>query len=193
MKPHGRGNHQDSATGLLMLAAAVTFACQGFRDVAGEGVLSRDAMVNRVGVEGTLIAAYRTLYCASSYASNFGCAASNWGFASVASGDAYTGGDLFSYSPFYGVELYYWESENVEYVLYNKWQQVYEGVARANATLRLLAKTRQEKPREIGDADAAGIRGEALFLRAHHHFEAYRLWGNIPYYREHDKIGRAHV
>ena len=57
---------------------------------------------------------------------------------------------------------------------------------RANATLRLLAKTRREKPGEIRDADAAGISGEALFLRAHYHFEAYRFWANIPYYREHD-------
>src|SRR5205814_492300 len=27
---------------------------------------------------------------------------------------------------------------------------------------------------------------EALFLRAHYHFEAWRMWGNIPYYTEDD-------
>src|SRR5687768_3501989 len=35
-------------------------------------------------------------------------------------------------------------------------------------------------------ADARGIEGEALFLRAHFHFEAWRMWANIPYYREDD-------
>ncbi|HTJ22126.1 MAG TPA: RagB/SusD family nutrient uptake outer membrane protein, partial [Gemmatimonadaceae bacterium] len=37
-----------------------------------------------------------------------------------------------------------------------------------------------------GADDAKGIAGEAIFLRAHYHFEAYRMWGNIPYYREND-------
>ena len=34
--------------------------------------------------------------------------------------------------------------------------------------------------------DQRGIEGEAIFLRAHYHFEAYRMWGRIPYYREDD-------
>jgi hypothetical protein len=38
----------------------------------------------------------------------------------------------------------------------------------------------------LSAADAAGIEGEALFLRAHYHFEAWKMWGNIPYYREDD-------
>jgi starch-binding outer membrane protein, SusD/RagB family len=186
MKLHGRRRRLVSGIWILALAAAVTFACQGFLDVPAQGVVDDDAMANRVGVEGALVAAYRTLDCASSYASNWGCAASNWGWASIASGDAYRGSDGFDYSPFDDVELYYWESENLEYTLDGKWRQAYEGVARANAALRLLAKTRREKPGEIRDADAAGIRGEALFLRAHYHFEGYRMWANIPYYHEHD-------
>lgn len=51
-----------------------------------------------------------------------------------------------------------------------------------------------EKPTEITPVDQNGIRGEATFLRAHYHFEAYRMWGSnteggiggIPYYREND-------
>jgi hypothetical protein len=39
---------------------------------------------------------------------------------------------------------------------------------------------------EIPAADAAMIAGEAIFLRAHYHFEAWRMWGRIPYYRETD-------
>jgi len=42
------------------------------------------------------------------------------------------------------------------------------------------------KPNEIPLSDQRSIRGEALFLRAHYHFEAYRMWGHIPYYLEGD-------
>src|SRR5207249_8419372 len=33
---------------------------------------------------------------------------------------------------------------------------------------------------------SSDLKGEALFLRAHYHFEAYRMWGHIPYYFETD-------
>src|SRR5947208_17112411 len=42
------------------------------------------------------------------------------------------------------------------------------------------------QPYGIPTADANSIKGEALFLRAHYHFEAYRMWGHIPYYFETD-------
>ena len=41
-------------------------------------------------------------------------------------------------------------------------------------------------PSALSVPQAHSIEGEALFLRAHYHFEAYRMWGNIPYYREDD-------
>ena len=67
-----------------------------------------------------------------------------------------------------------------------KWQATYEGVVRANSTLRLLKAVTTGTPGAISTVDANGIQGEALFLRAHYHFEAYRMWGNVPYYREDD-------
>src|SRR2546430_13335750 len=63
---------------------------------------------------------------------------------------------------------------------------MYEGVRRANATIQFLEKVSRLKPIEISRADSMGIRGEALFLRAHYHFEAWRMWGNIPYYFDTD-------
>jgi hypothetical protein len=63
---------------------------------------------------------------------------------------------------------------------------VYDGVSRANATIRLLKDVLATSPGLIPATDATGIRGEAMFLRAHYHFEGYRMWGNIPYYREDD-------
>src|SRR5437899_481873 len=65
---------------------------------------------------------------------------------------------------------------------------MYEGISRANATLRLLAKVSAAKPGEISRTDSAGIAGEAIFLRAHFHFELWRMWGNVPYYAETDTL-----
>jgi hypothetical protein len=70
--------------------------------------------------------------------------------------------------------------------LNQKWSHVYEGVVRANATLRLLKSVLTANPAEFSSADANGVAGEAIFLRAHYHFEAYRMWGNVPYYFEDD-------
>ena len=68
----------------------------------------------------------------------------------------------------------------------NKWRASYEGVVRSNATLRLLQQVAREQPGALAAADPKGIEGEALFLRAHYHFDAWRMWGNVPYYREGD-------
>src|SRR2546427_369549 len=65
--------------------------------------------------------------------------------------------------------------------LNDKWRAVWEGVVRSNATLRLLKKVAGISP-----SAADSIKGEALYLRAHYHFEAWRMWGNIPYYFEDD-------
>ncbi len=170
----------------VIAAAGVTYACKDFLNTPTQGTLDESTLATRSGVEGTLIAAYRSLDCSSSSAGSWGCAASNWVWGSVTSGDAYKGSNLGDQQPVNDIESFYWSVGTADDYLNQKWSQAYEGVSRANATLRLLAKVRAEKPGEISDADAAGIRGEALFLRAHYHFEAYRMWGHIPYYYETD-------
>jgi hypothetical protein len=63
---------------------------------------------------------------------------------------------------------------------------MYEGVNRANAAISLLNSVRESSPGEITDTAADAIRGEALFLRAHYHFELWQMFGNIAYYTEDD-------
>ena len=171
---------------IVAVAIGVTYACKDFLNTAPQGVLKEEVLLTRAGVEGSLIAAYRSLDCSSSSAGSWGCAASNWVWGSVTSGDAHKGSNLGDQAPIFEIETYLWSAGDVQDYLNQKWSQAYEGVFRSNVTLRLLAKVRAEKPTEIDDATAAAIRGEALFLRAHYHFEAYRLWGHIPYYFETD-------
>jgi hypothetical protein len=170
----------------VIAAAGVTYACKDFLNTPTQGTLDESTLATKSGVEGTLIAAYRSLDCSSSSAGSWGCAASNWVWGSVTSGDAYKGSNLGDQQPVNDIESFYWSVGTSDDYLNQKWSQAYEGVSRANATLRILAKVQAEKPGEISATEADGIKGEALFLRAHYHFEAYRMWGHIPYYFEDD-------
>ena len=175
-------------TAFSVLAAAAVYGCSDFLEdaAAPQGTLDQGTLATRTGVEGTLIAAYRALDCTTSTSANWGCAASNWVWGSVASDDSYKGSDGTDQPPINDIEGYHWGTANSESYLNVKWTQVYEGIVRANSTLRLLEQVLSESPGELSAADADGIEGEAIFLRAHYHFEAWRMWGRIPYYREDD-------
>lgn len=174
-------------TAIVTLAIGVTYACKDFLNTTPQGVLNEDALATPDGVEGLLIAAYRSLDCSSSSAGSWGCAASNWVWGSVTSGDAHKGSNLGDQAPIFEIETYLWSAGDVQDYLNQKWSQVYDGVARANATIRLLDKVISNGALDAASPQAQGIRGEATFLRAHYHFEAYRMWQNIPYYTETDQ------
>jgi len=172
----------------LLATIAAGWGCKDFLQNASEplGTLDQNTLLNKAGVEGSLLSAYRILDCTSQFQPNWGCAASNWVWGSVTSDEAYKGSEATDQPPIDDIEMYHWATGKSEDYLNAKWGQVYEGVNRANATLRLLKQVRKDTPGEINDDDAKGIEGEAKFLRAHYHFEAWRMWGNIPYYTEDD-------
>jgi tetratricopeptide (TPR) repeat protein len=126
------------------------------------------------------------LDCNSATSANWGCAASNWAFSSITTDDAYKGSEDSDQPQATKLELYAWDNDQAQDYLNTKWIATYEGIVRANSTLRLLTAVRASKPGEISDADSMSIQGEALFLRAHFHFELWRMWGNVAYYREDD-------
>ena len=175
-------------TALLMLAVGATYNCSDFLDAPPQGALDDQTLANAAGVEGALIAAYRVLDWNTGSGGAWGSAASNWVWGSVTSDDAYKGSEASDQPAITDIELYNWltGAADNEY-LNDKWRARYEGVVRANAAINLLNTVRASSPGEISDADADGIRGEALFLRAHYHFEAWQMWENIPYYTETDE------
>jgi len=175
-------------TALLTLASAALYGCADFLSDAADpqATLNEQTLRNRAGVEGSLIAAYRALDWNNGVGGAWGSAASNWVWGSVTSDDAYKGSEATDQPAINDIEAYVWSTGDAEGYLNDKWRAMYEGIARANATLRLLAEVKAANPGEFTAAQAASIEGEALFLRAHFHFEAWRMWGNIPYYREDD-------
>jgi hypothetical protein len=177
-----------AGTTFLILATGALYGCKDFlvENSTPQGTLNEQTLSNRAGVEGTLIGAYRTLDCTTSTSSNWGCAASNWVWGSVVADDSYKGSDGTDQPPINDLELYHWGTPFAESYLDNKWRIVYEGVVRSNSTLKLLHAVVASKPSEFSAEEVKQIEGEALFLRAYYHFEAYRLWGNIPTYTETD-------
>ncbi len=175
-------------TALFIATVGTTYGCKEFLNDAAvpQGTLDEGTLANKAGVEGSLIAAYRSLDWTTGVGGNFGAAASNWIWGSVTSDDAYKGTESSDATGLNDVEAYHWGTADAESWIGDKWRGAYEGVVRANATLRLLKKVTTEKPNEIAAADVKGIQGEAIFLRAHYHFEVWRMFGNIPYYREDD-------
>jgi len=174
------------ATVLLVVVAVALCGCKDFLNGNPQGTLNEHTLTTRTGVEGTLVAAYRMLDCTNATNADWGCAASNWIWGSITSDDAYKGSEASDQSPLQDIEIYVWSTGGVEGSLNTKWRAVFEGIVRANATIRLLDKVLAEKPGEFSPTEADQIRGEALFLRAHYHFEAWRMWGNIPYYHAND-------
>ena len=175
-------------TAVVLGLAGTLYGCKDFLTDAAlpQGTLDSGTLANKVGVEGTLIAAYRQLDHTDGAGGAWGSAASNWIWGSVTSDDAYKGSEATDQPNIDPVEQYQWSASGVESELNDKWRAMYEGVVRSNATINLLKSVVATKPSEISAVDAKGIEGEALFLRAHYHFEAWRMWGNIPYFRETD-------
>ncbi len=175
-------------TAVLTLATGALYGCKDFLESAAkpQGTLDAGTLSTASGVEGTLVGAYRALDCTSQIQANWGCAASNWVWGSVAADESYKGSDATDQPPINDIEGYHWGTPDAQTYLNVKWQISYEGVVRSNAALRLLKTVLASNPGALSSADAKSIEGEAIFLRAHYHFEAWRMWGNIPYYRETD-------
>ena len=175
-------------TALVALATGALYGCKDFlvTNAVPQGTLDAGTLANRTGVEGTLIGAYRTLDCTDATSANWGCAASNWVWGSVVADDSYKGSNGTDQPPINDIEGFHWGTPDAETYLNTKWIIVYEGIVRSNATIRLLKQVEAASPGTFSADDAKGIEGEALFLRAYYHFEAWRMWGNIPYYTEDD-------
>lgn len=164
----------------------VGFSCSdSFLDQPPPGTYSDVSLQNAKGVEGMLIATYASLDGSyfESWDNNYfnqNSGASNWIWGSVRAEDAYKGTEPSDGVDINPIERF--EAQPSNPVLLNKWRGSYDGVAKANQTLRTLKIVV-----DAGNIDAASaqrIEGEARFLRAHFHFEALKVFGVVPYIGE---------
>ena len=162
-----------------VVTLVLLIACgKGFLDKKPLGAYNPDQLVNQSGIEGLLVGAYHMVSGQGGAAGNsWGSAASNWVFGSVAADDSYKGSTSSDQGDIVPIETWAYNANNPYFN--QKWQAVYDGAQRANDVIRFLAKETT-----IADADRKVMTAEARFLRAHFHFEAKKMWNNVPYVDE---------
>ena len=164
---------------IMMLAVVVmsTVSCSDeFLEVAPAGSLSQAELTTLSGLEGTLIGTYAQLLGRS----GFYTGANNWFWGSVMGGDANKGTDAGDQSQMNEIQYYAVQTNNASVL--QKYQDSYEGVARANGLLQLLNIA--EEAGEVSADDITRIRAEARFLRGHFYFDLKKNFDNTPYIDE---------
>lgn len=159
----------------IILLIVITACSESFLDENPVGELSPDQILNPENVESTIISAYSVLNGQFDEASNaFNSPASNWTFGDVVSDDAYKGGGgTGDQNQIHLMEIFATTPSTIIDVE-RKWLALYEGIRRANLSIRLLNES------EDFDANLKAQRiAEMRFLRGHYHFEAKKIYGNI--------------
>lgn len=127
------------------------------------------------GVEAVLTGTYAALRGKSMFG---GSLCTDWVYGSVASDDCYKGTSSGDSSPLNLIERY--QSQPIDSYFQDRWTDCYNGVSRANAVLEVLAAAQQgETP--LTEERALQVEAEAKFLRAWFHFQANKVFENIPY------------
>ncbi len=163
---------------------ATFYACSDdFLEAPAQGALDAGTLANEAGADAAIISAYSLL---DGWAESWGvvsspwpASGSNWIWGSVMSDDAHKGSEAGDQGQTEELELFQWAPGNTYFN--DRFIILYEGIARANAAIALV------KSVEGIDANKkALLEGEGRFLRAHYHFDAWKMWKNVPFYTEDD-------
>ena len=155
--------------------AMLSVSCNDeFLEIGATGSLAEAQMVTQEGIDGVLVGAYSAL---NGVFGNRFEAPSHWVTGSVAGGEFNKGTDPGDYSSINPVQRYDYPTTQGD--LNNLWRGRYEGVARANKVLSLLASSEGLQP-----ATKTRYEAEAKMLRAHFYFDLKKHFNNIPVFDE---------
>lgn len=161
---------------IVAMLVLITACKDDFLDVAPTGSLSSTELSTLPGLEGALIASYSMLLGRNGFFSD----ASNWFWGSVLGGEANKGTNAGDQSQVNEIQTYSAQTTNVS--VFQKYSTSYEGVARCNATLKLVNSALEAGT--VSEGDVAGIIAETRFLRGHYYFDLKRNFNNTPYVDE---------
>jgi len=159
---------------MLAMMFLVVSCKDSFLEVAPTGSLADAQVATKDGIEGLLVGAYSAL---NGVFGNRFEGPNHWVTGSIAGGEANKGTDPGDYSSINPVQRY--ETNPTQGDINELWRGRYEGVARCNRILSLLAKAT-----DVTDGDAARISGEARLLRGHFYFDLKKHFNNIPVFDE---------
>lgn len=157
---------------------AITVSCSDeFLLKEPQGSIAGPSLANASGVEGKLIAAYRTL---SGQGMNGGGTwyydIHGWIFGGIASDNALKGTDAGDQPEHSFIEQYDFTNFNVH--IQDKWRSVYWGMSRAND---VIDSANSEDVTDLSASRKAQIIAEAQFLRGFHALEAQKHFRNPSY------------
>src|SRR5882672_5568834 len=160
--------------GLQFMSCSDTFLNQ-----PAKGSLSPAQMASQAGVEQSLIGTYSNLSGTNGSNGPWAVTYTNWVYGSVVGAESFKGsnsGDQSAINP-----LASFSATPTNGYLSDQWLNIYDGINRANTTLKLIA---QVPAGEMSQEDIDRITGEARFLRGLMHLEGVMMWGNVPYVDE---------
>ncbi len=164
---------------ILAVIGAIAYSCsKSFLDKQPYGSLDENTLANKKGVNALLIGAYSVLdgfiNGGGIFLGGWQASGTNWVYGGISGGDAHKGSDAGDQPELNSIEAWTPTSTNGYFDV--KWRLVYEGIARSNSVLVVMAKATDLSADEI-----KRITGEARFLRGHYHFEAKKMWNNVPF------------
>jgi hypothetical protein len=172
---------------IFLFASAISIISLGsckksFLEVPPQGnAQTIDKLSNKAGVQLLLVGAYHDLTGIDVKSTWWGTSGTNWIYGDITSGDTYLGG--YAASPPHQVSDAF-NIENFQALattgfIDDKWTADYDGVARANAVIIAATNATDMTTTEKNEAIAEG-----RFLRGHFHFDAKKMWNNVPYVDE---------
>ncbi len=167
---------------LTFAVLAILGSCkEDFLKVAPTGSLDQSLLQTKQGLDALLVGAYSMIDGVSSqFGNGWQSTASNWVFGSIRGMEANKGTDAGDQPDINPLQTFSEAATNS--YLNIKWREVYEAVSRCN-NLITIANTTLEAGK-ISQADADLYILQAKVLRGWFHFEAWRMWKNIPYLDE---------
>jgi starch-binding outer membrane protein, SusD/RagB family len=170
---------------LTVAVLGIVLACKdSFLDTPPQAALAGSTLASsKNGVNATLISTYKTLlgWTGNWNEGPWGTGPSNWEL-NIPADETHKGSEPGDGDIWLALQLYQWSPDAT--TLHAKWVAVYEGIVRANSAINTAKTFLAANPGEKAYVD--GIIGEATFLRAYFHFEAYKVWKKVPYYFETD-------
>ncbi|HTE12408.1 MAG TPA: RagB/SusD family nutrient uptake outer membrane protein [Chitinophagaceae bacterium] len=162
---------------LLFISCLLVFllgACKkNFLEIEAPNVITVDALANKTGVQQLLVGAYHDVTGLTIHSGWWSTSGTNWVYGDITSGDAYRGGGNDGND---GVIIEHFQTVPSTGYLADKWRSDYDGVSRSNAVI--LAAN---KATDMSAAEKTKAIAEARFLRGHFHFDAKKIWNNVPY------------
>lgn len=166
---------------IFFMSSISLVSCRNdYLELTPVGSLNPDVLQNLEALDATLIGTYAALDGRTDGPANIGWASShdNWLYGDVSSDNALKGSSISDQPDMNAFELWGTLEPNNSY-LEAAWTSIYEGVARANGVLSILANTEG-----LDSSDFNRIAGEARFLRAHFYHLGRRYFNRLPYVDE---------